>query len=221
MFAPHLCIVGKHEKNYFVRVGSNFERASHGLLAGMFGKQPTPQIFAMFSVAGHITPDSYAPLITTWPTSTTVVSMTLVIRNSGVSIAKDLFVNIELRSPGPECEPKTEPNEPIWTSHKSVGGFHMVSAPHFRLGPGAMLHCVKAELFMLPPFDNPLSYEITFGCAGSQVHRLSAEVQPETISAAVTSFLGSNKDSAAGSALASIVFGTERAGADYRAAIDS
>jgi predicted HTH transcriptional regulator len=42
--APHQCL---RPLQYYMRAGSNFEPVPHGVLAGMFGRSPQPEIFHM------------------------------------------------------------------------------------------------------------------------------------------------------------------------------
>lgn len=139
MFAPHQCIVGKYKNRYYIRVGSNFELASHGLLAGMFGRQPTPNIFVMWGCGGKMAPSSYPPVVTHRPTSVPYVWNQIIIRNHGVRVVEDLYVNLELRVPGPNCRGHIPPKDPRWESHESVGGWHFMSSKGFRLAPAGMV----------------------------------------------------------------------------------
>jgi len=53
--APHQCIIEPYRFRYYLRAGSNFEQAPHGVLAGMFGRQPVPSIFYMWGLGGTMT----------------------------------------------------------------------------------------------------------------------------------------------------------------------
>ena len=44
--APHQCIHGK--PYYYMRAGSSFLPVPHGVLAGMFGQAPTPEVCLKF-----------------------------------------------------------------------------------------------------------------------------------------------------------------------------
>lgn len=198
MFAPHQCIVGKYKNRYYVRVGSNFELASHGLLAGMFGRQPTPNIFVMWGCGGKMAPSSYAPLITHLPTSTPYVWDQITIRNHGSAVVEDLYVNLELRVPGPNCVAEMPQKNPRWEFHESVGGWHLISSPGFRLAPAGMVAPVSFSVYLKPPFDDPLQYDISFGCKGSPVHRIFASIPPDRVESAYRAFLGSDQGKQAG-----------------------
>jgi len=191
MFAPHQCIVGKYKGRYFIRTGSNFEQVPHGLLAGMFGQQPAPSIFHIWECSGKISPHSYAPLITRLPTSTPYATWRLTIRNHGVTIARDLFVNYYFKLPGPRCilEPRYEPG---WTHSESLGSWrHVISPEGYRLAPAAMVAAVQFDLYLAPPFVAPLSYEVSFGCTGYPLQRLLASIPENQLLQIHDTFVGS------------------------------
>lgn len=206
MFAPHQCIVGRYTGRYYIRVGSNFEQASHGLLAGMFGKNPTPYIFHVWQGGGGISPASYTPLITALPTSTPYVLGKFILRNEGRTVVKDLYVNYVFSLPGPKCM-LYAPCFSGWTQSESMSGWHHLTAPQqYRLPPGGMITVTDFQLFLAPPFNQPLWYEISFGCEGSQVFRIIKTVSSEDIRDGHSAFTGSSRDNEAGNRFAKSVF---------------
>ena len=206
MFAPHQCIVGRYKSRYYIRVGSNFEIASHGLLAGMFGRQPTPSIFVMWGCGGKMAPASYDAVVTPLPTSTPYVWNEVVIRNDGVTVVRDLYVNIDLQVPGPNCLGNLPRRANGWSLHESIGGWHLISDESYRLAPASMIAPIVFSIYLKPPFDSPLHYEISYGCSGSPVHRILTTVPPEDIGAAYTAFVESDRGKKAGFDLARNVF---------------
>jgi hypothetical protein len=206
MFAPLQCIVGRHRSRYHVRVGSNFEQAPHGLLAGMFVKAPTPYIFHMWGLGGKISPASYAPAVSPLPTSTPYVSGRLILRNGGQALARDLYVNYSFMLPGPECMVHN-PNPQDWALSKSIlDGHHLVSAQGYRLPPGGMVSPVEFRIFLKPPFERHLWYEFSFGCAGSQVSRVVKTVSITDLTNAYAGFAGSDHGPDSGKRFAQVVF---------------
>jgi hypothetical protein len=188
MFAPHQCIVGKHKGRYYIRVGSNFEQAPHGLLAGMFGAMPTPYVFHMWQLGGGVSPSSYERA-STLPTSMPYALGRLVLRNHGTTLAKDLYVNYSFRMPGPKCRLQA-PNIPEWIHNKSMQDWHHIIAPQgYRLPPGGMVIPVQFRAFLGAPFDKPFWYEISFGCEGSQVSRIVRTVSIDDLKNAYSAFL--------------------------------
>ena len=108
--SPHQCIVDKHKHRYFMRVGSNFEHVPHGLLAGMFGRQPLPNVFHIWKSygGGYTGPQDGFIAVRRWPDHAPYVKLGLVLRNEGMSVARDLYLNLNVGLPGPECAEQVE-----------------------------------------------------------------------------------------------------------------
>lgn len=210
MFAPHQCIVGKYRDRYYVRVGSNFELAPHGLLSGMFGRQPFPNIFQMWGCGGATSPPSWAPLITDRPTATPYVWLETIIRNHGVTIARDLYVNFAIFVPGPNCVAEMTTLDSAFNSWESVGGRHFVAHDQYRLAPAGMISPFVMRVYLRPPFESPLHYELSFGCSGSPVHRIVESVPAATVEQAYKLYVGTDRSELAGMDLAKTVFGITR-----------
>lgn len=216
MFSPHQCIVGKYKDRYYVRIGSNFEMAPHGLLAGMFGRQPTPNIFQMWGCGGATTPASFAPLVTTRPTSTPYVWLSPIIRNHGVVVVRDVYVNFELRLPGPNCMAEMSKRDPNFQFWESVGGWHLISNDQYRLPPASMATPFSLTLYVRPPFETSLRHEMSFGCAGSPVARTSSEVVPHVLGQAYDRYVYSNREKQAGLVLVKSLFALDSKPDDVR-----
>jgi hypothetical protein len=185
---PHQCIVGRYKDRYYMRVGSNFELVSHGLLAGMFGRQPAPYIFHVWGCSGRVTSPDDPIRVTSLPRSTPCATLRLTIRNEGISLATDLFVNYNFNVPGPECLLHA-PQDKEWKGSESINGwFHLMSPEGYRLPPGAMVVQVQFDLYLKPPFEAPLSYELSYGCAGSPLLRIFASFTADQVQASYDTF---------------------------------
>jgi hypothetical protein len=209
MFAPHQCFVGKYKGRYYVRVGSNFEQAPHGLLTGMFGKTPAPYVFHAWQLGGGVSPASYAPVVSPLPTSTPFVVGKLVLRNHGRTIAKDLYVNYVFSLPGPNCMlyPRTCQG---WTHHESIRDWrHLIAPEGHRLPPSGMVNAVDFRVYLKPPFEQHFPYEISFGCDGSQVFRIVKTVSVDDLTNAYSVFMGTDRGRGAGYKFARAVFGAD------------
>lgn len=215
MFVPHQCIVGKFKGRYYIRVGSNFELASHGLLSGMFGRQPSPHILAIWGCGGKMAPSSYGPIVPRFaealalrnlPTSVPYAWNKPIIRNGGVTVAKDLYVNLALSVPGPRCVAHCPQMDQRWEFHVSIEVWHFISSPSFRLAPGGMVAPFGFCIYLKPPFVSPLCYDISFGCDGSPVNRVTESIPPEAIESGYGAFLQSDHGKQAGLELACRVF---------------
>jgi hypothetical protein len=93
--SPHQCLQGRQQ--YYVRAGSNFYPAPHGVLAGLFGQAPQPTLSHQFRIDVGVTPytgSSGKPNRFEW-------KVPLVIENSGLGLARDLYLNAQVSKPGP------------------------------------------------------------------------------------------------------------------------
>ena len=208
MYAPHQCIVGRYKGRYYIRAGSNFEQAPHGLLASMFGKRPSPYIFHMWQVGGGLSPASSDVVVaSTLPTSTPYVLFKLVIRNHGVTVAKDLYVNYVASLPGPNCT-LFPSNIRGWQSSESMRDWRHIIAPEgYRLPPAAMVKPLVLKLFLRPPFQQGFSFEISFGCEGSPVHRLQKTGSVGQVVDAYEAFMATDHGRQAGHIFGRAVYG--------------
>jgi Putative DNA-binding domain len=199
--SPHQCIVDPHRHRYYMRVGSNFDHVPHGVLAGMFGRQPQPHIFHMWKSYGGGMSGSNRGIISShpMPENTPYFSVGFVLRNEGVGVARDLYVNLEVGLPGPECALGVYPQrqgqqQPGWTHYSSFDHVHhLVSNDSFKLAPGAMVEPLHFSLFVTPPFDSVLFYRLTFGAVGTSVNTLAESIPPKEVQSAHDSFMKSDR----------------------------
>ena len=126
--APHqVALHGKYQHNYYIRAGSNFERTPHAVLAGMFGRRPQPHVFHRY-VLGH------AELVN----EKIKFDVGLMIHNEGPGIARDLFMNLLIKSvPGINCGASIALTDyDSWTCQQSFGiHFSTISKNGVRVPP--------------------------------------------------------------------------------------
>lgn len=202
--APHQCIIGKYCSRYYLRAGSNFEQVPHGVLAGMFGRQPAASVFYMWGLGGGVTPDT---TLSSRPPSTPCAWLQLWLANDGVVMARDLYANIHMDGPGENSQWVVGEPTLRWQSHESVGGWHAVTEDGYKLAPSASVRALNVVLYLQPPFTQDLWYEITLGCAGAPVQMVHRRVPHAEIEEAYSRFLGSDRARQAGSEFAQEVFG--------------
>ena len=184
MLSPHQCIVDPYRHRYYIRVGSNFDHAPHGVLAGMFGKRPVPNLWHSWNAYEGGVAD-----VEPSPRREPYVRVGFVIRNCGVSLARDVFVNLAFMLPGPECALVVHPRTlKDWSLRRSHFGYHLVAQDGYRLAPMAFDEPMKVDLFILPPFETELSYEITYGCDGSPVRKVFRAISRDVIEQSVQNF---------------------------------
>jgi hypothetical protein len=199
-----------------MRVGSNFDHIPHGVLAGMFGRAPQPFLYHMWKLYGSGMSGSNAGIISAHPTPehTPYCSLGFLLRNDGMSIARDVYVNLELILPGPTCAfrvwtpsnmphptPGTRPNP--WTQTSTFDHVHhFVAADDFKLTPAGMVEPIRLGVYLQPPFDAALQYTFTYGWTGAPVNTLTHTVP----SGAYGTFLSSDHSLRSGRALTRELF---------------
>ena len=208
---PHLCIVEKNQ--YLIRAGSNFVPVPHGVLAGMFGRRPTAILSHTWQdLSGGISDDGSGLLIfITTPRSTPYARVSFLIRNDGLIPAEDLYFNASFVLPGPNCQVTMETAKIGWTIHDSVMGHHFMMESGRKIAPAAVVCPTSIELYLKPPFEQDLSYEITFGCSGSAVRQVVATRKRDEVGAVVSRLtLGNNEVPTAGQDFARFIFALDQ-----------
>ena len=168
---PHQTV---DDRRYLIRAGSNCEPAPHGVLAGMFGKRPTPDIFPMFA-------RTQPKLII----DTVEFSLGFLLAHKTPVVARDLYFSINLgKKPGPNCELQWYPDTSsgFWTWNNAFGiRYSGFTGDQFKLPPEMAFQAGTLQAKLKPPFIYELMLEVFFGCSGSPVRTLSAKTPPETI----------------------------------------
>lgn len=195
--APHQCL---KPLQYYIRVGSNFEPAPHGVLAGLFGRPPHPFVFHMWTLSKpQIVPYGIPP-------SEYGIKMGIgfMLCSNGPGMARDLYVNLLLHPPGePTKFMVSTTQDRNWSGYTGFGGMvtHLVAGDTFKLAPGARIQPLTLEFELKPPFKDELYYEFTYGHGGSPMKKLEARVTPAELDSAYANFFGSPHDNEAGKRL--------------------
>ena len=181
-YAPHQTV---KPLQYFIRAGSDFVPAPHGVLAGLFGRSPQPFVFHMWKKAP-------AGIVRR---SASVESVEFLIgfmfTNDGPGVVRDLYVTAKLFPPrgGTQASFKVFDRQ-NWTGTFDVGVvLSLVSKDSYKLAPKAWAVPFGMQFSVAPPFETNLEYEITFGCQGSPARLVRTTVDRATINAAYDSFL--------------------------------
>lgn len=148
--------------SYYIRAGSNFARAPHAVLAGMFGRRPQPAI-----KHHHFVPRE--PIRRPHGIETQV---SINLHNYGRGIAEDIFVNFEQTSvPGELCsvvwQPSTE--QEIWSGRTVLDSkIQMITKPGVRLPPEATLMPFSLVITISNPITADLEFTGMCGCSGGE-----------------------------------------------------
>jgi hypothetical protein len=160
--APHQDVLtGK----YYIRAGSDFLPAPHGVLAGLFGQRPEPYLFHNLVVS----------TVEVTPAGGVHTRFVIHIVSDGPGIAKDLFLTMLLWRPGGPSHIEVEVQTGnMFESFQMGGGRHltMYGRDSFKLPPGGRVSPLVLDLSLEPPFSDALSLEINYGCAGSATHQV-------------------------------------------------
>ncbi|MDR3586054.1 MAG: ATP-binding protein [Desulfosporosinus sp.] len=157
--APHQIVSGlKDAYKYYIRAGSSFVPTPHGVLAGLFGRRPQPNIFHHFLIAPS---EPYCEIYE----FQIKVEVTISLRNLGPGIARDLFFNANVYSNmGSKTLVSFEPDA-SWISQQMFGiHFNAISKSEVRVPPESYLTPYTIRLFIKPPFDKNLRIDCACGC---------------------------------------------------------
>lgn len=168
--APHQSIVNRQ---YYIRAGSDFVPTPHDVLAGMFGRRPQPHVFHQFLLA-----------IPRLDTDALEVGFGLCVHNQGPGIASDVFAICRVESlPSDNCKMSIQiPDMTNWT-----GGWEferqvsLISAPGYRLPPGANAQPLVANLVLRPPFNDELRIFGRVGAGESRRYDFYIKASPELV----------------------------------------
>lgn len=150
---PHLVLI---EKNYYyVRVGSSFEQAAHGVLAGMFGRQPQPKVSLNYS---------YDCFLDNNPKEF-ILKFKVTLINIGRTLAKLLYFSLilEEKPGGVSIEYKPTENSNLIQSYSGRSQGY-ISRNDFYLPPGVALHFIDFEMRFSQSVDNNFKISGMVGC---------------------------------------------------------
>jgi hypothetical protein len=128
------------KKEYYIRAGSNFLPAPHGVLAGMFGRRPQPETTPIVKFV-HVRRDATANSLA--QTSTPIVRLLfeLGVRNSGRTMAEDIFLLVEAHLP----------SRVISCLERRPGDGHQHTMSRMLEDDGRIVHSALVDGLRLPP----------------------------------------------------------------------
>lgn len=181
--APHQTV---GDFKYYIRAGSNFVPTPHGVLAGIFGRRPQPNVFIMFIVGPA----------TTTATGKIKFEVGFLIRNQGPGIAKDPFINVMVYSAaGENCDLGFKASDlKNWTGQFSFGRhMSLIGKPSIRLAPESYLQPLVMTALLAPPFSEAIRIEGICGCGNAPPSRFTIENTPEKIEKVYKEFVEKDK----------------------------
>lgn len=159
---------------YYMRAGDAFVPVPHGVLRGMFGHAPQPDVFWMFNISKNPTIEANKAM--KWQVGLMAV-------NGGLGIGEDIYGLARVWSPGDNCQISVEFTDTHNYDFAKAYGieFSFMSKRGFRLGYEQRSQVMVMEFRLLPPFTRELYIDILIGSRGQQVHRKNIEKNPEEL----------------------------------------
>ena len=168
-----------HGRRYYIRSGSSFSPAPHGVLLGMFGHGPRPEIFHMWAI-GQTTQQPIVGELTSL-----AFSVGFLLSSYGPGIARDLYVSGSLATPSRESTVSVEGvAEADWDAYwiPRVRRLSVTSKPHVGLAPDAVRTVLSLKCVFKLPITGPWKWELSFGHGDSPVYRLQGGADADTLS---------------------------------------
>jgi hypothetical protein len=172
--APHQTVA---PLQYYIRAGSDFLPAPHGVLQGLFGRADHPTVFHMWTVG----PVQTIPIV--GPLSALALELGIIFTTNGPGLARDIFLNAMLQVPsGPSKIAFTGPDTSIWSGRVFLGNtISVVSRDSFKLSPRAIIPSITLQVRLAPPFGGDLWYTLFYGHGASATTKIEARVPAEEL----------------------------------------
>lgn len=167
---------------YYMRAGDSFVPVPHGVLQGMFGQAPQPNVFFMFNISKTPTMDSKYAM--KWQAGLMAV-------NGGLGIGEDIYGFARVWTPGDSSkigiEITDKNNYDFYTAYGVE--FSFMSKQGFRLGYEQRSQMMVINFWLLPPFTKKLYIDLLIGGRNQQVYRRTIERSAEELSKIYAKFL--------------------------------
>lgn len=168
---------------YNIRAGSSFFPATHGVLAGMFGRAPRPKVDLRFvlgplSITPHSVPQRPSPVLD--------LTANPLLFNDGATLATFAYLSMRLQSkPCDSCRLIIgDPHPGFCTQSALEGDKTFVLEDGRKLPPRGRAIVTMFRLSTLaPPFTGPLVIHFVFGCDGAAPGELHLRVEAEEFEA--------------------------------------
>ncbi len=169
---PYQCI---NDYKYYMRAGDSFVPVPHGVLQGMFGQTPQPNVFWMFNISKIPKIDENKAMV--WQAGLMAV-------NGGLGIGEDIYGFSRVWTPGDNSEIAIElVDQANYDFFKAYGiEFSFMSKKDFRLGCEQRSQMMVLNFWLRPPFTKELYIDLLIGGRNQQVYRRVIKKTPEELS---------------------------------------
>jgi hypothetical protein len=163
---PHQCV---KRSLYYIRAGSSFQPATHGLLSGMFGRPPRPHLDINFVL------EPAKPLNLPNEDFRVYVGLAFMLVNASSTLASDVYLSWRIEhagGPNVACHRAFRSSDE-W-AHTDIGGRigSGVSRPGFRLAPQAVCKAAAIGLWFFQPLDGPFTLEVHYSYCVNKIKAL-------------------------------------------------
>lgn len=182
--APHQ-VVGKMQ--YYIRAGSDFVPTPHGVLAGMFGRRPQPDLIHMYTIGpAQLEADHRVKC---------QIGFQIVNRGSG--LASDLFMQLTTFSfLGDNCDLAFQAADTNNWSYWQAYGIKIstVSLQHLRLPIEMEIQPITIDTWIGPPFTEDINIKGILGSAQSPPVKFNLHNSPEVVQQLYEDFVAKHSE---------------------------
>lgn len=149
-------------KDFYVRVGSSFEKASYSYLASQFGQKPYPNIVIMYNVGMSF---KFSPI-----NKAISRQIGFLVTNIGSVFVERPYFNLKIRNiSGENCQVGFQATDTQnWVTYSSFDSiWSMLSKKDYVVAPDTFVQPAVIEFSLSPPFTSDLHVIFTFGCENS------------------------------------------------------
>lgn len=164
MHAPYQTVP---ELSFYIRAGSNFAKAPHAVVAGMFGRRPQPAVKMHWLVSDKPSLPEQGAIRT---------DISIVLRNFGRGVAHHAFCNASISEhPGRSCDITYHPSEEreLWSGRvvANTNSIQMVMRSGFALAPEQDILVVNFGITLRNPIERNCVINGMCGCADGEPYR--------------------------------------------------
>ncbi len=170
------------DHKYYMRAGDSFIPVPHGILQGMFGRAPQPDVYWMYNINTN-------PTI--GPNKEMEWQVGLMGVNGGLGIGEDIFGFARAWTPGKASQIRVDLTDTQnYDFYKAYGiEFSFMSKQGFRLGYHQRTQMIVLNFFLSPPFTDELYIKILIGGRNQQVYSKVIKKTPKQLSKIYDKFI--------------------------------
>lgn len=170
---PHQFIVDGANV-YYMRAGDSFLPTPHGILQGMFGHEPQPDVCMMYNVAT-------SPEITEDGKIKTQIGVMAV--NGSTGIAEDINGFVRVWGPGDNSPVGIEMTDQKNYTFQSAYGVELsyISNSGFRLGYQQRSQMIVLTIILKPPFTRDLFIQLSLGAKNQHIYQKEVLKTPQEL----------------------------------------